>query len=156
MNLRRTSETDEKSQLVNSMSTLKNEVTAYLGNSSRIAEDWANYINHQDWTLEETIENLRQMNADEDVMVQVLMLDTMQGISTKSSEKTPDDYTVKYDGYYALNKMLSTFGNSENGSDVCITNSFTNYINGILSIGFAVKVQVTGADGAREERERNG
>lgn len=151
VNLRQTSEADEKSQLVSSMSTLKNEVTAYLGNSSRIAEDWANYINHQDWDLEETIENLRQMNADEDVMVQVLMLDTMQGVSTKSSEKNPDDYTVKYDGYYALNKMLSEFGNSEDGPKVCITNSFTNYINGILSIGFAVKVQVTGEDGKRAD-----
>lgn len=51
VNLRRTSETDEKSQFVNSMSTLKNEVTAYLGNSSRIAEDWVNYINQQDWNV---------------------------------------------------------------------------------------------------------
>ena len=151
VHLRETSEADEKSQLVSSMSTLKNEVTAYLRNSSRIAEDWANYINQQDWNLEETIENLRQMNSDDNVMAQVVMLDTMQGVSTESSEKNPDDYTVKYDGYYALNKILSTFGNSEDGSEVCITNSFTNYINGILSIGFVVKIQVTGERGERED-----
>lgn len=49
------------------------------------------------------------MNSDDNVMAQVLLAETMQGISTVSSSKSPDDYVVKYDGYYAINKELSAF-----------------------------------------------
>ena len=149
--LRQTSETDEKDQMVSSMDIVKNEVMAYMRNSSRIAEDWASYINQHDWTMAEIIENLREMNSDSNVMAQVLMADTMQGISTVSSEKTPDDYVVKYDGYYAIKKELTEFLNTENADKVCITSSFTNYINAVHSIAFAAKIQMIGENGDQEE-----
>ncbi len=151
VNLRQTSETDEKNQMISSMDIVKNEVMAYMRNSSRIAEDWANYINQHDWTMEEIIENLREMNADDNVMAQVLMADTMQGVSTVASEKRPDDYVVKYDQYYAINKELTAFLNTEDAEDVCITSSFTNYINAVQSIAFAAKIKITGENGSQKE-----
>ena len=151
VNLRRTSESDEKEQMISSMETVKNEAMAYMRNSSRIAEDWANYINQQEWTLDEAIESLIQMNSDSSVMAQIIMADTMQGISTASSQTKPDDYTVKYDGYYALNKELTTFLQDDAVPKVCITSSFTNYINGVLSIGFAAKIQLAGENNTKTD-----
>lgn len=73
------------------------------------------------------------MNSDDNVMAQVLLAETMQGISTVSSSKSPDDYVVKYDGYYAINKELSAFLQEEK-NQVCITSSLINYINAVQSI----------------------
>lgn len=86
------------------------------------------------------------MNSDDNVMAQVLLAETMQGISTVSSSKSPDDYVVKYDGYYAINKELSAFLQEEK-NQVCITSSFTNYINAVQSIAFAAKIQLTDPTG---------
>lgn len=86
------------------------------------------------------------MNSDDNVMAQVLLAETMQGISTVSSSKAPDDYVVKYDGYYAINKELSAFLQEEK-NQVCITSSFTNYINAVQSIVFAAKIQLTDPTG---------
>ena len=68
----------------------------YLEGEQGICDNWAQYINSQDLTLEEAAEYVRATHAKGTTSAHLIDLETLTGYSTRPRSNTEEDYDVSY------------------------------------------------------------
>ncbi len=104
--------------------------TNYLEGEQRTCNFWANYINSQNMTMEEAIAYVRAAKTNSKINGHIIKTDTLKGLSTNENLNEPDDYTVSYNSLPLFHTVETL------GSEINVTRSYTNPINGIQSIAF--------------------
>ncbi|MBQ3379076.1 MAG: response regulator [Clostridia bacterium] len=119
----------------------------YLQGEQNICDLRAFYIDGRRMTMEEAAEFIRDSHVVGNTSAHLLYTDTLCGISTQPSVRSPDDFTVSYKniGLFGDTEWISTVGTSIN-----ITRAYTNPINGEQSLAFCNKITLWDEDAARE------
>ena len=69
----------------------------YLEGEQGICDNWAQYINNRDLTLEEAAAYVRATHALATISAHLIDADTLKGYSTRPKPNTEDDYDVSYE-----------------------------------------------------------
>ncbi len=81
---------------VNSTIAMERVTGNYLEGEQGICDNWAQYINSQDMTLEEAAEYVRATHAKETTSAHLVDVETLEGYSTRPRPNTEDDHDVSY------------------------------------------------------------
>ena len=146
--LRTDSLESEQEKFENSVDVINHQVSFYVDNSSRTLKEWAVLCSENEWSVEETAENLGKLNSDDRIMIMVLSADDLKGAASDSD--SPDADEADFSGIYTLSRELSSFRSTAKPGDVCITSSFTNVVTGEQCIGFATLIGAQAGDGSAE------
>ena len=155
--LRNNSYNEEKTKFRNSVNVVNHQATIYLENSKRIVNDWTKLVRLNDWTADEIIANLGNLNSDERIMITVLYADELEGIAPSSTDtpgkarSTNSFEDADYSGNYNLAAELKSFRESAKSGDVYITSNFTNVVSGEQCISFVSLVKVNNGDGTHSD-----
>ena len=127
----------------NTTFTMKHVTENYLEGEQRICDVWAHYINSKDMTIEEAVSFIRISHVLPNASAHIVFADTLSGLSTKSRQDSPDNFSVTYERMEFLNDVnwISEIGNSIN-----VTRAYTNPVNGEQSIAFCNTVTVHDPD----------
>ncbi len=120
--------------------TAEQIITNYLEDEQHLCDIWANFINRSaeagsPMTAEEAISFIRKAKISPSIYGHLIFPEesSKSGISTHSSSKDPDDYSVSY-------RNINLFENLDNISRedgvVSLTRAYTNPQNGVQSIAF--------------------
>ncbi len=139
---------DKKLSLENQIKSFKDmteglsQVTAnYLQNEQFLCDTWAAYINSKQFTLQEALDFVRQARPKKYSSVHIIFTDdnSFAGYSISPNAASPSDYTVSY-------KKLNLFpplDSLNNGDKINVTRTYTNPMNGMQSIAFYNKINIT-------------
>ena len=121
----------------------------YLEGEQGICDNWAQYINNRDLTLEEAAAYVRATHALATTSAHLIDADTLKGYSTRPKPNTEDDYDVSYErmGLLGDGAWISDLGTAIN-----ITRTYTNPINGEQSLAFCNRITVK--DGETGEKRQ--
>ena len=121
----------------------------YLEGEQGICDNWAQYINNRDLTLEEAAAYVRATHALATTSAHLIDADTLKGYSTRPKPNTEDDYDVSYErmGLLGDGAWISDLGTAIN-----ITRTYTNPINGEQSLAFCNRITVK--DGENGEKRQ--
>ncbi len=121
----------------------------YLEGEQGICDNWAQYINNRDLTLEEAAAYVRATHALATTSAHLIDADTLKGYSTRPKPNTEDDYDVSYErmGLLGDGAWISDLGTAIN-----ITRTYTNHINGEQSLAFCNRITVK--DGETGEKRQ--
>ena len=132
--------------------TAEQIITNYLEDEQHLCDIWANFINRSaeagsPMTAEEAISFIRKAKISPSIYGHLIFPEeaSKSGISTHSSSKDPDDYSVSY-------RNINLFENLNNISRedgvVSLTRAYTNPQNGVQSIAFmnfvTIRDEITG------------
>ena len=115
----------------------------YLEGEQGICDNWAQYINHQDLTLEEAAAYIRATHVKATTSAHLIDTETLTGYSTRPKLNTADAYDVSY-------TRMKLFGDgswiADLGAAINITRTYTNPLNGEQSLAFCNRITVRDAD----------
>ena len=115
----------------------------YLEGEQSICNNWAQYINNRDMTLEEAAEYVRVTHAQPTASAHLVDAETLEGYSTRPRLNTEGDYAVSY-------ARMDLLGDgawiADQGGAINITRTYTNPINGEQSLAFCSRITVRGAE----------
>ena len=115
----------------------------YLEGEQRICDNWAQYINGQDLTLEEAAAYVRDTHTKADTSAHLIDTETLAGYSTRSKLNSAENYEVSY-------ARMDLFGDgswiAELGEAINITRTYTNPMNGEQSLAFCNRITVRDAE----------
>ncbi len=115
----------------------------YLEGEQGICDNWAQYINHQDLTLEEAAAYIRATHVKATTSAHLIDTETLTGYSTQPKLNTADAYDVSY-------TRMELFGDgswiADLGTAINITRTYTNPMNGEQSLAFCNRITVRDAD----------
>lgn len=139
---------EENDKFITSTGVVKQEITDYFDNSANIVRDWAQLVRKRNWSLEQVVENISDLNSNKNVSVQVIYADDFSGLAVPAPQ---DGGLVYYDGYYSLTTELTDYRSRSRASgDVLITGSFTNYTDAVQSIAFVTMIKVNDGSNMRD------
>lgn len=134
-----------RSAFTDTVDSMKQISIGYLEAQQEHVDNWAQYINENDLTLNQTIDFLRQVNSNSDISVQIIDPDTMIGISTRANVTSPSDYSVEYKGTESgFKENVAAIASQEDTStQLHIVSSFTNQIDGldVIAIGSVIHLK---------------
>ena len=81
---------------VNSTIAMEQVMGNYLEGEQGICDNWAQYINSRDMTLEEAAAYVRATHANPSTSAHLIDTETLSGFSTRPRLNTADDYAVSY------------------------------------------------------------
>ena len=129
----------QEEHFVNSTIAMERVTGNYLEGEQGICDNWAQYINSQDMTLEEAAEYVRATHAKGTTSAHLIDMETLTGYSTRPRPNTEDDYDVSY-------TRMDLIGDGSRiadlGEAINITRTFTNPLNGEQSLGFCNRIRV--------------
>lgn len=117
----------------NTTITMEQVTENYLEGEQRVCDVWAQYINEGKMTLEEATAYIRNSHVLENTSAHLILLDTLDGLSTRPKLGTDAEYEVSY-GRMALLDDVGWI--NEIGKSINITRAYTNPMNGEQSLAF--------------------
>ena len=121
---------------------MNNMTENYLKSEQDICDNWANYINSKQLSMDEALEFTAVSKKSVSASVHIIYKDTLKGISTSPSIKDNNDYTVSY-------KEISLFNNldwiSDKTDSINVSRAYTNPINALQSMAFCRSVKLVEA-----------
>jgi len=128
---------------VNTTVAMERVTGNYLEGEQGICDNWAQYINNSDLTLEEAAAYVRATHAKAATSAHLIDAETMEGYSTRPKPNTEDDYAVSY-------QRMDLLGDgawiSDLGTAINITRTYTNPVNGEQSLAFCNRITVRDAE----------
>ncbi len=128
---------------VNTTVAMERVTGNYLEGEQGICDNWAQYINSQDLTLEEAAAYVRATHAQANTSAHLIDAETLEGFSTRPKLNSGDDYGVSYQrmGLIGDGAWISDLGTAIN-----ISRTYTNPINGEQSLAFCNRITVRDAE----------
>ncbi len=132
----------EKRSFLSTVEVMEKVSSNYLLSCQRICNDWAKSINAGQYTMDEAMVCLQNMNADDGLSIQLLRADTLAGLSSLPKTLDPGDYSVAYTRTYGtLYEQLLSFAAAEtDGDGIHVTRNFSNPVNGDFVVAFCGRV----------------
>ncbi len=134
---------------VNTTITMERVTGNYLEGEQGICDNWAQYINTQDLTLEEAAAYIRATHARTTTSAHLIDAETLTGYSTRPRPNTEDDYDVSY-------ARMELIGDgawiADLGEAINISRTYTNPMNGEQSLAFCNRISVR--DGETGEKRQ--
>ena len=128
---------------VNSTIAMERVTGNYLEGEQGICDNWAQYINSREMTLEEAAEYVRATHANATISAHLIDTETLDGLSTRPKLNTADDYAVSY-------KRLELLGDgswiADLGTAINVSRTYTNPLNGEQSLAFCNRITVRDAE----------
>ena len=128
---------------VNTTITMERVTGNYLEGEQGICDNWAQYINTQDLTLEEAAGYIRATHARATTSAHLIDAETLTGYSTRPRPNTEDDYDVSY-------ARMELIGDgawiADLGEAINISRTYTNPMNGEQSLAFCNRLSVRDAE----------
>ncbi len=128
---------------VNSTIAMEQVTGNYLEGEQGICDNWAQYINSRDMTLEEAAAYVRATHANPSTSAHLIDTETLSGFSTRPRLNTADDYAVSY-------RRMELLGDgawiADLGTAINITRTYTNPLNGEQSLAFCNRITVRDAE----------
>ncbi|MBR3333116.1 MAG: response regulator [Clostridia bacterium] len=134
---------------VNTTVAMERVTGNYLEGEQGICDNWAQYINSRDLTLEEAAAYVRATHAQASTSAHLIDAETLEGWSTRPRVNTADDYAVSY-------KRIELIGDGEwiadLGTAINISRTYTNPVNGEQSLAFCNRIMVRGAETGEKKK----
>ena len=134
---------------VNSTIATERVTGNYLEGEQGICDNWAQYINNREMTLEEAAEYVRATHANATISAHLIDTETLDGLSTRPKLNTADDYAVSY-------KRLELLGDgswiADLGTAINVSRTYTNPLNGEQSLAFCNRVTVRDAESGEKRQ----
>lgn len=127
---------------VNSVYTMEKIVNSYLSDSQRTCSSWANFLNAEPVSIEDSIQFVREAKTSQKVTVHIIWKDTLEGLSTDPYPAGSDNYEVSY---RELSDLVYD-AISAPDREVCITRQYKNPRNGDTVIAFCREIDLVDAD----------
>ena len=128
---------------VNATIAMERVTGNYLEGEQGICDNWAQYINSHDLTLEEAAAYVRATHAKITTSAHLIDMETLTGYSTVPRMNTADDYDVSY-------KRMELLGDgtwiADLGEAINITRTYTNPLTGEHSLAFCNRIKVRDAE----------
>ena len=134
---------------VNTTIAMERVTGNYLEGEQGICDNWAQYINSQDLTLEEAAAYVRATHVNATTSAHLIDTETLTGYSTRPKPNTADDYEVSYSRVDLLGDGTWI---AELGAAVNITRTYTNPINGEQSLAFCNRITVRDAESGEKKQ----
>ena len=128
---------------VNTTIAMERVTGNYLEGEQGICDNWAQYINNQDLTLEEAAAYVRATHVKGDTSAHLIDMETLTGYSTRPKPNTEDDYDVSYQRIELLGDGAWI---ADLGTAINITRTYTNPLNGEQSLAFCNRIAVRDAE----------
>ena len=130
---------------VNTTVAMERVTENYMLGEQEVCDNWAQYINSQDLTLEEAAAFVRAAHVREAISAHLIDAETLEGCSTRPKLNTEDDYAVSY-------ARLDLIGDgawiADLGTAISISRTYTNPMNGEQSLAFCNRITVRDAETA--------
>ena len=134
---------------VNASIAMERVTGNYLEGEQQICDNWAQYINSLDLTLEEAAAYIRATHAKADTSAHLIDTETMTGCSTRPKLNSTEDYDVSY-------ARMDLFGDgawiAELGEAINVTRTYTNPMNGEQSLAFCNRITVRDAESGEKKQ----
>ncbi len=118
---------------------MNNMTENYLKSEQDICDNWANYINSKELTIDEALDFTAVSKKSLSASCHIIYKDTLKGLSTSPSIKDNNDYKVSY-------SEISLFNNldwiSEKPDAINVSRAYTNPINALQSMAFSRSVKI--------------
>ncbi len=128
---------------VNTTVAMERVTGNYLEGEQVICDNWAQYINGRDMTLEEAAAYVRATHVQTNTSAHLIDAESLEGWSSQPRLNTADDYAVSY-------QRLGLLGDgawiSDLGTAINITRTYTNPVNGEQSLAFCRRITVRDAE----------
>ena len=124
---------------VNTTIAMERVTVNYLEGEQEICNNWAQYINCGDMTLEEAAAYVRATHLQTATSAHLIDEKTLKGLSTRPRLNTADDYDVSYERIDLLGDGTWI---AELGKAINITRTYTNPVNGEQSLAFCNRITV--------------
>ena len=115
----------------------------YLEGEQGICDNWAQYINSREMTLEEAAAYVRATHAQATTSAHLIDAGTLEGYSTRPRPDTADNYAVSY-------ARMDLIGDGSWIADIDaainISRTYTNPVNGEQSLAFCNRITVADAE----------
>jgi len=124
---------------VNTTVAMEQVTGNYLEGEQGICDNWAQYINSRDLTLEEAAAYIRATHVKVDTSAHLIDIETLTGYSTRPRLNDAGDYEVSYE-------RMELIGDgswiADVGKAINVTRTFTNPMNGEQSLAFCNRITV--------------
>ena len=121
----------------------------YLEGEQGICDNWAQYINSRDLTLEEAAAYIRATHAKTAMSAHLIDTETLTGYSTRPKLNSADEYDVSYE-------RMDLFGDgawiANVGEAINVTRTYTNPMNGEQSLAFCNRIAVRDPENGRKRQ----
>ncbi len=128
---------------VNTTVAMERVTGNYLEGEQGICDNWAQYINSGEMTLEEAAAYVRATHAQATTSAHLIDAETLEGYSTRPKPDTADDYAVSY-------ARMGLIGDGSWIADldaaINISRTYTNPVNGEQSLAFCNRITVADAE----------
>ena len=139
---------NKEEHFVNTTVAMERVTGNYLEGEQGICDNWAQYINSQDLTLEEAAAYVRATHAQATTSAHLIDTQTLKGLSTRPKVNTEEDYDVSYE-------RLDLIGDgswiADLGTAINITRTYTNPVNGEQSLAFCNRITVRDAESGEKK-----
>ena len=122
---------------------MNNMTENYLKSEQDICDNWANYINSKEATMDEAIEFITISKKNVNASAHIVYKDTLKGFSSSPSIRDSSDYSISYNEI-ALFKSLDWI--SDNRDSINVSRTYTNPMNAIQSLAFCRNVKIKDND----------
>ena len=140
---RKTNYERQVEHFVNTTIAMERVTGNYLEGEQGICDNWAQYINSRDMTLEEAAAYIRASHVNVTTSAHLVDTETLAGYSTRPRPNTEDEYEVSY-------ARMELFGDgswiADLGTAINITRTYTNPLNGEQSLAFCNRINVRDAE----------
>ncbi len=122
---------------VNTTVAMERVTENYLQGEQEICDNWAQYINSGNMTLEEAAAYVRATHAQTTVSAHLVDAETLKGYSTRPRMNAAEDYGVSYQRIDLLGdgSWIAALGTAIN-----ISRTYTNPVNGEQSLAFCNRI----------------
>lgn len=111
---------------------------SYLSDARQICDGWANYVNHNRFTMEEAIIQLECMTAEEEISVHILWADSYKGLSAFCNGEIGDHSAIDY----SSDDRKSIFDNMIKHRNLNITDKYSDPVTGNSVVAFCEKIKL--------------
>ena len=134
---------------VNASIAMERVTGNYLEGEQQVCDNWAQYINSRDLTLEEAAAYIRATHVKADTSAHLIDTETMTGYSTRPRLNSTDHYDVSYArmGLFGDGSWIAKLGEAIN-----ITRTYTNPMNGEQSLAFCNRITVRDAENGEKKQ----
>ena len=118
---------------------MNNMTENYLKSEQDICDNWANYINSKELTIDEALEFTSVSKKIVSASAHIIYKDSLKGLSTSPSIRDSNDYSVSY-------KEISLFDNidwiSDKTDSINVSRAYTNPINAKQSMALCRSIKL--------------
>ncbi len=126
---------------------MNNMTENYLKSEQDICDNWANYINSEELTINEAIDFTAVSKKSAYASAHIIFKDSLKGLSTTPSIKDNNDYNVSYKEISLFN---STNWISDEADAINVSRAFTNQLDAIQSMAFCRRIKLKEDSGLKD------